>query len=250
MNRPALNQFKIRDFSSSLGSALKASTQDHDSNQAKSFRLLCLDDLTLQRFDIGSSPPYIAISHTWAERLFDDIPGFDSSLGGRAIRKALSEKFSAVNHCWVDNFCILQDNENDKFEQIPLMGNIYPMQMLLGRLWMASSRLVFPLAVTRAMNWLSCRWLRRSGVTSANTCGAGGRSESIKRSNIEPPPFVPRAQSELRGGAVHSSANSTNTSMCAICRKRPSVTTIVRLRLLDKAPYNYAEMRVRYCGEC
>jgi hypothetical protein len=125
MNRPALNQFKIRDFSSSLGSALKASTQDHDSNQAKSFRLLCLDDLTLHRFDIGSSPPYIAISHTWAERLFDDIPGFDSSLGGRAIRKALSEKFPAINHCWVDNFCILQDNENDKFEQIPLMGDIY-----------------------------------------------------------------------------------------------------------------------------
>jgi len=125
MNRPALNQFKIRDFSSSLGSALKASTQDQDSNQTKSFRLLCLDDLTLQRFDIGSFPPYIAISHTWAERIFDDIPGFDSSLGGRAIRKALSEKFPAVNHCWVDNFCIIQDNENDKFEQIPLMGDIY-----------------------------------------------------------------------------------------------------------------------------
>ena len=61
----------------------------------------------------------------WAERIFDDIPGFDSSLGGRAIRKSLSEKFPAVNHCWVDNFCILQDNENDKFEQIPLMGDIY-----------------------------------------------------------------------------------------------------------------------------
>jgi hypothetical protein len=125
MNRVPLNQFRIRDFSSSLGSALKAPTQDQDSNQAKSFRLLYLDDLTLQRFDIGSSPPYIAISHTWAERLFDDIPGFDSSLGGRAIRKALSERFPAANYCWVDNFCILQDNENDKFEQIPLMGDIY-----------------------------------------------------------------------------------------------------------------------------
>jgi hypothetical protein len=125
MNRLALNQFEIRDFSSSLGSALKASTQAQDSNQAKSFRLLCLDDLNLQRFDIGSSPPYIAISHTWAERIFDDILGFDSSLGGRAIRKALSERFPAANYCWVDNFCILQDNENDKFEQIPLMGDIY-----------------------------------------------------------------------------------------------------------------------------
>jgi hypothetical protein len=51
-------------------------------------------------------------------------------------------------------------------------------------------------------------------------------------------------------GAMHSPVNSANASMCAICRKRPSTTTIVRLRLLDKAPYNYAEMRVPYCGEC
>ena len=50
--------------------------------------------------------------------------------------------------------------------------------------------------------------------------------------------------------ALHSSANSAGALMCAICRKRPSTTTIVRLRLLDEAPYNYAEMRVPYCGEC
>ena len=51
-------------------------------------------------------------------------------------------------------------------------------------------------------------------------------------------------------GATRSRANSAIASLCAICRKRPSTTTIVRLRLLDKAPYNYAEMRVPYCGEC
>jgi hypothetical protein len=51
-------------------------------------------------------------------------------------------------------------------------------------------------------------------------------------------------------GAAHSPANSASTSKCAICRKRPSITTIVRLRLLDEAPYSYAEMRVPYCGEC
>jgi hypothetical protein len=37
----------------------------------------------------------------------------------------LSERFPALKYCWVDNFCILQDNENDKFEQIPLMGEVY-----------------------------------------------------------------------------------------------------------------------------
>lgn len=30
-----------------------------------------------------------------------------------------------MNYCWVDNFCILQDNESDKFEQIPLMADAY-----------------------------------------------------------------------------------------------------------------------------
>jgi hypothetical protein len=50
--------------------------------------------------------------------------------------------------------------------------------------------------------------------------------------------------------ALHPSSNPSITSICGICRKRPSVTTIVRLRLLDKSPYNYAEMRVPYCGEC
>ena len=50
--------------------------------------------------------------------------------------------------------------------------------------------------------------------------------------------------------ASQPAASSAMASMCAICRKRPSVTTIVRLRLLDKSPYNYAEMRVPYCGEC
>ncbi|KAE9369277.1 hypothetical protein N431DRAFT_427464 [Stipitochalara longipes BDJ] len=91
----------------------------------KYFRLLCVDDLTLQSFEIGSSPPYIAVSHVWADKVFVDRAHFDSSLGGRAVRIALSQRFPAINYCWIDNFCILQDNENDKFEQIPLMGNIY-----------------------------------------------------------------------------------------------------------------------------
>ena len=58
-------------------------------------------------------------------------------------------------------------------------------------------------------------------------------------------------QRKLTGaaGAPHSQANSA-APLCAICRKRPSIKTIVRLRLLDEAPYNYVEMHVPYCGEC
>ena len=104
----------------------QASTQSASaSSEKKFFRLLCLDDLTLQSFEIGSSPSYIAVSHVWADKVFVDLPHFDSSLGGRAIRAAWAERFPTVKYCWIDNFCILQDNENDKFEQIPLMGDIY-----------------------------------------------------------------------------------------------------------------------------
>jgi hypothetical protein len=46
-------------------------------------------------------------------------------LAGKGIRAVVSERFPEVKHCWTDNLCIFQDNENDRFEQIPLMGDIY-----------------------------------------------------------------------------------------------------------------------------
>jgi len=59
-------------------------------------------------------------------------------------------------------------------------------------------------------------------------------------------------QRKLQNGSnrLRCSTDPAVAPVCAICRKRPSVTTIVRLRLIDTAPYNYAEMRVPYCGEC
>ena len=121
---PRLPPFTVRGFLGPVAS--QGSTQSASvSSERKSFRLLCLDDLTLQTFQIGSSPSYIAVSHVWADKVFVDLPHFDSSLGGRAVRTALAERSPAVKNCWIDNFCILQDNEEDKFEQIPLMGDIY-----------------------------------------------------------------------------------------------------------------------------
>lgn len=90
---------------------------------AKQFRLVHLPTLTLQAFTIGQCPPYIAASHTWSDQVFTGI--LQSSFGTEAIQRIISSHHHTIQHCWVDNFCIIQDDDNDKMEQIPLMGDIY-----------------------------------------------------------------------------------------------------------------------------
>ncbi|KAH7044541.1 HET domain protein [Macrophomina phaseolina] len=89
----------------------------------KRFRLYHLSTARLETYEIGHSPPYIAVSHAWSEQIF--LTGVESSFGGTAIRKIIAERLPAIEHCWIDNFCIKQDDEADKLEQIPLMGDIY-----------------------------------------------------------------------------------------------------------------------------
>jgi hypothetical protein len=38
--------------------------------------------------------------------------------------------------------------------------------------------------------------------------------------------------------------------VCGICRRRPSITEVVRLRMREKAPDGYVEVRIPYCGQC
>jgi hypothetical protein len=87
------------------------------------FRLYNLSTSQLEIHNIDSSPPYIALSHTWSDQIFST--GIEASFGGSAIRTIVAERHPALKHCWIDNFCILQNDEADKFEQIPLMGAIY-----------------------------------------------------------------------------------------------------------------------------
>lgn len=89
----------------------------------KRFRLYRLSTGRLETYEIGYSPPYIAVSHAWSEQVFST--GVESSFGGAAIRKVIAERLPAVEYCWIDNFCIKQDDEADKLEQIPLMRDIF-----------------------------------------------------------------------------------------------------------------------------
>ncbi|KAI9874253.1 MAG: hypothetical protein M1830_009948 [Pleopsidium flavum] len=64
----------------------------------------------LEKYAIDSTPPYIAVSHTWVDRLFDPKSPFRETTGGQAIINLV------VAH---------QASETNKRRQIPLMGSIY-----------------------------------------------------------------------------------------------------------------------------
>lgn len=92
----------------------------------KTFRLINTTIWTVETFETGKAPPYLAISHAWSDNIFPKQLPLHPSFGGNAIRQTLLKKdFKSVTHCWVDLFCIKQDSEDDMNEQIPLMGHIY-----------------------------------------------------------------------------------------------------------------------------
>lgn len=92
---------------------------------ASSIRLLRLHDSTLEIFELEKTPPYLAISHAWSDHIFPQQLPVDSSYGGKAIHKTVSSQLPSLWYCWIDNFCIKQDDDADKAEQILLMGSIY-----------------------------------------------------------------------------------------------------------------------------
>ncbi|CZR51484.1 uncharacterized protein PAC_01360 [Phialocephala subalpina] len=92
----------------------------------KTFRLINTIIWTVETFEIGEAPPYLAISHAWSDNIFPKQLPLNPSFGGNAIRQTLLKRdFDSVTYCWVDLFCIKQDSDDDMNEQIPLMGQIY-----------------------------------------------------------------------------------------------------------------------------
>lgn len=72
-------------------------------------------------------PKYLALSHVWSEGLFSPtmVHNMTESRGLQMIQSALHQKFRDIRHFWVDTWCIDQNDEDDKYRQIPQMGTIY-----------------------------------------------------------------------------------------------------------------------------
>ena len=98
---------------------------EQHSGMMPSIRLLDTLDWILREFELGSAPPYLAVSHAWSDHIFPPETPIFSSLGGKVVQKVIGTYFPTIHRCWVDNFCIKQDDEDDKLQQIPLMGSIY-----------------------------------------------------------------------------------------------------------------------------
>ena len=82
----------------------------------------------LEEYAVDSMPPYLAVSHTWADGLFDCRISFAETSGGQVLLGSIDsprQSLPDLEFCWVDTFCIDQASEDDKRRQIPLMGDIY-----------------------------------------------------------------------------------------------------------------------------
>src|SRR5277367_4950716 len=92
-------------------------------------KLINLRTFELEPFVIGQMPPYVATSHVWSENLFpiSAISSISTTPGMRMVSTVLQEIGDAEtpHYCWVDTWCVDQNDPEDKYSQIPLMGDIY-----------------------------------------------------------------------------------------------------------------------------
>ena len=92
-------------------------------------KLLNVRTFQLEQYDLESLPPYVAVSHVWADELYppEHINSITSSqpIGMKMVMSAFEhDDLQKVDYCWIDTWCIDQNDEADKKTQIPRMDTI------------------------------------------------------------------------------------------------------------------------------
>ncbi|KAF2147607.1 hypothetical protein K461DRAFT_330248 [Myriangium duriaei CBS 260.36] len=91
-----------------------------------SFRLINIQSLVIEEFDLDSHPSYIAASHAWIDKSFpSDAHDLPKYFGGRGLKAVIHQCIPIVRYCWIDRICIKQRDRQDKLQQIPLMAQIF-----------------------------------------------------------------------------------------------------------------------------
>lgn len=87
--------------------------------------------------DIQQNPSYVTLSHRWNVSLADSIKTTRDNIAERrskisweilpkTIQDAITvTRWLGVSHLWIDSLCIIQDDSQDRNEQIARMGDIY-----------------------------------------------------------------------------------------------------------------------------
>jgi Heterokaryon incompatibility protein (HET) len=88
-------------------------------------RLVDISTIGLQEFPISSTPAHLGISHVWSERLFATTYLNKASTSlifviGMEMLRLLKQRprLPRVQYCWVDTWCIDQNDAEDKARQI------------------------------------------------------------------------------------------------------------------------------------
>lgn len=125
---------RLLQISSTKAQAIHAGRTDHEVSQHQG--VLCLD---LVRFDIGSEPPYRALSYTWgapeenesdnveAEETFVLINGECHDVTTNLLDAILQlrESYPDDSYVWIDALCINQGDLEERRVQVAIMDSIF-----------------------------------------------------------------------------------------------------------------------------
>ena len=112
-------------FSPACGIRMKYEMSNQGASLGRTTKLIHINSGRVKPFSIDATPPYVAVSHVWADGLFAASRSFHNMKGRGHVDSLSSTEYKNIEYCWIDTLSIDQEDPEDKQRQIPLMGDIY-----------------------------------------------------------------------------------------------------------------------------